>query len=210
MKTILLISSIILMFHQSHAHVWPSGGATEQPLIVGTTVAITWDDAITSPHVSLELWDGERSIRTQIATNIPAVNRRYEWMIPADLPSGNHYRFVARDGTRPSIAVYSHGFASIISAHPITTSVAAEPEAKLTVSLEPQPASDQLRAAWTEDGVTQLEIRDVAGRLHWNQAIHPQSSSIEINTQLLSSGAYTFVLHRQNGQTTVRPFMIKR
>jgi hypothetical protein len=210
MKTILLISSFLLVFHQSHAHVWPSGGASEQPLIVGTTVAITWDDAITSAYVSLELWDGERAIRTNIAPRIPAVNRRYEWMIPADLPSGNHYRFVVRDGTRPSIAVYSHGFASIITAHPITSAVAAEPVAKLTVSLEPQPATDQLRAVWTEDAVTQLEIRDVAGRLHWNHTIHPQSSSIEINTQLLSSGAYTLVLHGQNGQTTVRPFMIKR
>ncbi|MBK6759493.1 MAG: T9SS type A sorting domain-containing protein [Ignavibacteria bacterium] len=210
MKTILLISIIALMFNSAHGHVWPSGGATEQPLIAGTPVTITWDDAISSQHVRLELWDGERAVRTQIATHIRSVERRYEWTIPADLPSGNHYRFVVRDESRPSIAVYSHGFASIVRAHPITSTVASEPPVKFAIALEPQPATDRLRATWSVDGVTQLEIRDVAGQLHWDQITHPQTSTIEIDTQRLPSGAYTLVLHRQEGQTVMQTFMIKR
>ena len=210
MKTILLISTVALMFNSAHGHVWPSGGATEKPLIAGTPVTITWDDAISSQHVRLELWDGERAVRTQIATRILALERRFEWMIPSDLPSGHHYRFVVRDESRPGIAVYSHGFASILSAHPITSTVASEPPVKIAVALEPQPATDRLRATWTVDGVTQLEIRDVAGQLYWDQATHPQTTAIEIDTQRLPSGAYTLVLHRQDGQAVVQSFMIKR
>ncbi|HLP28926.1 MAG TPA: Ser-Thr-rich GPI-anchored membrane family protein [Candidatus Didemnitutus sp.] len=210
MKIILLIITITMMFHNVYGHVWPSGGATEQPLTAGTQIAITWDDVITAQQVSLELWDGERAVRTQIASHVPANSKRYVWTLPEDLPSGRHYRFVVRDEVRTNIAVYSHGFATIVPSRPIISTVDSDASPSLAVSMEPQPATDRLRATWSVEDVTQLEVRDVAGQLYWNQSIHPATSTVEIDTQSLPSGAYTLVMYRVNGQTSTRPFMIKR
>lgn len=209
MKTILLICATSLCVASSSAHIWPSGGATEIPLVPGKTVTITWDDALVAERVTLELWDGDRSTSTVIAANIPAVPRRYEWTIPSDQPMGSKYRFVLRNTLRPRIATLSQGFIQLNVPSPLVNNVNGEGAEKHHISVHPMPASDAISVKWSMSGSSMIEIRDVRGLLMWSREVHPASSTMEIDVRNIPTGMYTLVVLGIDGQKSTRPILIQ-
>ncbi len=209
MKTILIICATFILVASSKAHIWPSGGATEVPLVPGRTVSITWDDAITSERATIELWDGERSVSTVIASNVLTSLRRYEWTIPFDQPIGSKYRFVLRSTQRPRVAILSQGFIQMTAPYQLVSSVNSEELDNGRVSVFPIPASDRITASWSVNGASMIEIRDVRGLRMWSQTIHPASTTLEIDVRDIQTGMYTLNVVGADGKKSSRPILIQ-
>ncbi len=209
MKTIFFICSTFILVASSSAHIWPSGGATEVPLAPGKTVTITWDEALASERATLELWDGERSTTTVIASNILTSLRRFVWTIPFDQPMGSKYRFVIRSTIRPKVAILSHAFIQMNAPYQLVNTVSNEISEQGHLSVYPLPASNGITASWTLKGASMIEIRDVRGLLIRSHTIHPASTTLEIDVRDIPTGMYTIIVSGADGQKCTRPTLIQ-
>lgn len=210
MKSILVMVLAPLMVASVQAQVWPSGGAAEKQLMPGSAVSVKWDDAIRADRVTIELWDGERGVASMVASGVAASQPHYEWVIPADQLTGAMYRFVVRDHTRPSIAMFSKGFLSIVSTQSLVSGIQGESVSIGQVIVEPVPAVDKITVTWELNNTETLEIRDLQGQLRWSGIVSTASTSLDVDVRELSTGMYTLIARTVSGQSITKPFLIQR
>ncbi|MCX6140884.1 MAG: hypothetical protein NTX15_08670 [Candidatus Kapabacteria bacterium] len=210
MKTMLAMYWMLLIATSAYAHVWPSGGASEKQLLPGSSVPVTWDNAMIVDRVTVELWDGERGLFRTIATGIPASQRRYEWVIPHDQQTGTLFRFVVRDHANPSIALFSSGFLSIVSPQPLVSGIRDETMSSSQIMVDPTPAVDKITVVWDVHDVELVEVRDLQGQLRWSRAVNIASTSLDVDVREFAPGMYTIIARAINGRSITKPFVVQR
>jgi len=192
-----------------HAHVWPSGGVSDKPVIPGQPVTITWDDALGASVVDIILWDGARGVETIIASKVNAGLLTFRWDAPSDLKRGSYYRFAVRDAQKSTRVVYSQGFIAIEPLNGLVSSIDSENTRPATITITPIPAFDNVRLEWETTGITSLELQDAAGRMCMRERVDPLVRSIELDIQSIPSGVYALVSKRTSGMSWSQPFVIR-
>ena len=178
------------------------------PLRPGTTVDITWDAALTSDNVDVELWDGERRQFTTIAKGVPSQQGHTLWSIPTSTIPGSLYRFVLRDANRPHRAEFSTGFHRVHSASDFATTVEDGAIDTDSLIVTPFPASDRARVAWTKHDAVAVEVIDMQGVTTLRISPPAQTRACAVNTSTLLSGQYTVVITLANGAVRRRPLLV--
>lgn len=210
MKTVMSLAGIILASVTMFAHVWPSGGALEHPLMPGERITITWDDALEAGLLDIELWDGERGTSTTLGKSIDASLHKFEWLIPDDQPRGLYFRFVVRNTLRPTIAVFSMGFSSIDPQRTLVSSIDSDAPTAPSVNISPVPANNELQLVWNTEDVVSIEVQDVSGRSYLRQTVDPTTRTLHLDVGAVPNGIYALVSRTRHGVTNTQPFVIRR
>lgn len=190
------------------AGVWPAGGQLSNPLRPGTAVDITWDRALTSDNVDIELWDGERRQYTSIAKGVPASFGHASWNIPPSTIPGSLYRFVVRDANDARRAEYTAGFHRIYNTTDFPTTVEDGSVDIDSLIVTPFPTNERARVAWTKHDARVIEVIDMQGITALRILPQAQTRACAINTSPLQTGQYTVVVTLTNGAVRRRPLLV--
>lgn len=193
----------------AHAHVWPSGGVSDNPIIPGQPVTITWDDALGASLVDIILWDGARGQETILAHRVNAGLRTFRWDAPADLVRGLYYRLAIRDAMQTTKVVFSQGFIAIEPLNGLVSSIESDGPRPAMMKMSPIPAYDNVRLEWETTGITSVEVQDAAGRMCLRERVDPSVHSIELDIQSIPSGVYALVSKTTLGIGWSQPLVIR-
>ena len=190
--TILILCQIQLL-----AEVQPSGGKSEQTLIPGSNVNITWTNDLATAHVNISLWDGELGVETPVQTGVIAAQGTYAWTIPVTVHVGKKYRFVVRDAANPLRAMFSAGFVSIGSTPgPVVAGISEESKLqKLTIS--PQPAKENVRIQWPTGAAATITILNLQGGVVFSTSVGANQTEHVIDVESFVAGTYVVRLQTQ-------------
>lgn len=191
-----------------HAGVWPAGGVLLQPLQAGSAVTISWDRALSTDRVDIQIWDGEQRTFHTIASGLRADMAEYNWVIPQSTLPGKLYRFVLRDAANPRRAEFSTGFHEILRANSVPTTVEPALADVEALSVSPFPADERARVAWTDFDAQSIDVIDIQGNIQ--QTLYPASSTraCVVHTRALVSGQYSIVLRRSDGEIFTKTLMV--
>ncbi|MDZ4745969.1 MAG: Ser-Thr-rich GPI-anchored membrane family protein [bacterium] len=200
-------------FDTAYAHVTPSGGRTDKPIVQGTTITIGWEKQSDVPMVDLFLWNALTSERIAITRGVPTGQGSYQWNVPTNLANGSKYRFVVEPTNAPYRRIMSDSWVTVGLDNAYKESALDLPQ--LTNNLEnlgritlyPQPAHDVVRIRVMSD-FNVMRVASLDGTTAIERTLDAGERTLDVNVQLLPTGMYTIVMTSTDGRCLSAPLQV--
>ncbi len=189
---IVIISILAAMIAKADIH--PAGGAQQRAWQPGGTMHITWTQNDVRTTAQILLWNADVGEFTELARGIDAATGSFDWVIPATLPMGGHYRIAVRDEGGSRTTVFAQGFLTIGPAFGKSQSALHEQDVvRPTITVGPNPTSHRAHVCWNDERTTCV-VRQLTGEEVQRMTISAEERSHDIDVHDLGSGTYSIEL----------------
>lgn len=189
---IVIISILAAMIAKADIH--PTGGALQRAWQPGGTMRITWTQNDVRTTAQILLWNADVGEFTEIARGIDAATRSYDWIIPATLPMGGHYRIAVRDEGALRTTTFAQGYLTIGPVFGKSPGEQQEQDlVRPTIAVGPNPTSHHAHVCWNDERTTCI-VRQLTGEEVQRTNISAQDRAHDIDVHDLSSGTYSIEL----------------
>jgi hypothetical protein len=199
----IVIGALVLLTNHafSIAGVQPSGGLTERPMPTNGTVTIRWTNDLQAQQVHICLFNADDGSEAVVQSNIQAQQTSFVWTVPSNLAPGSKYRFVIRDASKPTRAMFSAGYVQLGNVpEPALTGV-LDVEGDSELQIWPQPTDGLLNIRWKHSGVRTIVLLNMQGGIVYSTTVAANQQEFVLPLQDVASGSY--ILRLMNKERVV-------